>query len=88
VIPMYALLQNFFIAILVLSGVPLLASALVGGVLTIFQAATQLHEATVVHIARLITLLIVLFLGGSWGLQQITGLLQGSFMLARAFGGG
>ncbi len=51
---------------------PLLLSALVIGlIVSIFQAATQINEATLSFIPKLVGIFMVLILAGPWMLQMI-----------------
>lgn len=56
----------------VLLSAPLLLSALVIGVLIgMFQAATQINEMTLSFIPKLLVLVIALFVAGPWMLQLL-----------------
>ncbi len=56
----------------VLLAAPLLLSALVVGLLIgIFQAATQIQEMTLSFIPKLLALVIALFVAGPWMLQVV-----------------
>lgn len=52
--------------LLMLAGPPLLAVLVVGVVVGVVQAATQLNEATIAFVAKAIALAAVLGLGGAW----------------------
>lgn len=49
----------------------LLLSMLVGVVVAIFQAVTQIHEQTIGFVLKLIVVIAVLLLGGSWMLSNL-----------------
>ena len=49
----------------------LLLSMLVGVIVAIFQAVTQIHEQTIGFILKLIVVVAVLLLGGSWMLSTL-----------------
>ncbi len=49
----------------------LLLSMLVGVLVAIFQAVTQIHEQTISFILKLIVVISVLLLGGSWMLNTL-----------------
>ena len=49
----------------------LLLSMLVGVLLAIFQAVTQIHEQTLSFIFKLIVVITVLLIGGSWMMQNL-----------------
>lgn len=49
----------------------LLLSMLVGVIVAIFQAVTQIHEQTISFILKLIVVVAILLLGGSWMLTTL-----------------
>ncbi|MDE7262214.1 MAG: flagellar biosynthetic protein FliQ [Oscillospiraceae bacterium] len=49
----------------------LLLSMLVGVLLAIFQAVTQIHEQTLSFIFKLTVVISVLLIGGSWMMQNL-----------------
>lgn len=49
----------------------LLLSMLVGVVVAIFQAVTQIHEQTISFVLKLIVVISVLLLGGGWMLDTL-----------------
>ncbi len=52
----------------------LLASLIVGLVVSLFQAMTQINDYTFTFVPKLIAIALVLYIGGPWMLQQLTGL--------------
>lgn len=66
-----SLLQNAVIITLTLAGPVLLVSLLIGTLVSMVQAATQLNEVTLSFIPKMIGIIIVLGVLGSWMLQQI-----------------
>lgn len=56
---------------LMLSGPLLLAGLVIGLVVSIFQAATQINEATLSFIPKLIGTFLVLIVAGPWMLQMM-----------------
>lgn len=56
---------------LMLAGPMLLVALLVGLIISIFQAATQINEATLSFIPKLVAVFITLLLAGPWMLQVI-----------------
>ncbi len=54
-----------------LSSPMLLLSMLVGVVVAIFQAVTQIHEQTISFVLKLIVVISVLLLGGGWMLDTL-----------------
>ncbi|MES2354479.1 MAG: flagellar biosynthesis protein FliQ [Pseudomonadota bacterium] len=59
---------------------PLLLTALIVGLLiSIFQAATQINEATLSFIPKLVSIFIVMVVAGPWMLQVLTDYMQRLF---------
>jgi flagellar biosynthetic protein FliQ len=56
---------------LILSGPLLLSALVIGLIISIFQAATQINEQTLSFIPKLIGTFIVLILAGPWMLQML-----------------
>jgi len=62
--------QNAIMMALILAGPILLISLLIGSLVSLVQAATQINESTLIFIPKLIGIILVLVLLGSWMLQQ------------------
>ena len=56
---------------LLLSGPMLLAALVIGLIISIFQAATQINEQTLSSIPKLFGMLLTLILAGPWMLQMM-----------------
>ncbi|MBL8413365.1 MAG: flagellar biosynthesis protein FliQ [Propionivibrio sp.] len=56
---------------LVLSGPLLLSALVIGLIVSIFQAATQINEQTLSFVPKLVGIFIVLILAGPWMLQMM-----------------
>ena len=56
---------------LMLSGPLLLAALVIGLIVSIFQAATQINEQTLSFIPKLLGMFMVLILAGPWMLQMM-----------------
>jgi flagellar biosynthetic protein FliQ len=54
-----------------LGGPMLILSMLVGVVVAIFQAVTQIHEQTISFVLKLIVVVAVLLIGGGWMLSTL-----------------
>jgi len=68
------------IEVTLLIAAPMLLSALiVGFIISIFQAATQLNEATLQFVPKLVVMLLVLLLAGPWMLQYLMDYIQRLF---------
>ena len=64
---------------LILAAPMLLTALIVGLIVSIFQAATQINEATLQFVPKLIAMFIVLILFGPWMLQYIMDYIQRLF---------
>ena len=62
--------RNAILVSLTLAGPILLISLLVGSLVSLVQAATQINESTLIFIPKMIGVILVLLLLGSWMLQQ------------------
>jgi flagellar biosynthesis protein FliQ len=65
--------------ILVVAGPILLVSLLIGTIISLIQAATQVNEVTMTFIPKLIGIGLILLLLGSWMMQQILVFTTGIF---------
>jgi len=65
-----SLSQNAIVLALTLGGPILLVSLVVGSLISLVQAATQINETTLTFIPKLIGVITILLLLGSWMLQQ------------------
>lgn len=65
---------------LLLSMPLLLAALIIGLVVGIFQAATQINESTLSFIPKLVGVALALMLAGPWMLQVITGYTRELFL--------
>ncbi len=63
--------QNSIMIILMLAGPILLISLVIGSLVSLVQAATQINEVTMTFIPKMIGIILVLLILGSWMLQQI-----------------
>ncbi len=68
------------IEVTLLMSAPLLIAALaVGLIVSIFQAATQINEATLQFVPKLVAVFLVLILAGPWMLQYMVDYIQRLF---------
>jgi len=72
----------------ILAGIPLCASLLVGLLLSVLQAATQIQEQTLTFVPKLAAVALILWLLGAWMTNEMvdfsTSLLNQMAHLARA----
>ncbi|HJW26037.1 MAG TPA: flagellar biosynthesis protein FliQ [Rhodocyclaceae bacterium] len=66
-------------ATLVVSAPMLLAALVVGLIISIFQAATSLNEATLQFVPKLVVMFLILILAGPWMLQYMVDYIQRLF---------
>lgn len=62
--------------ILKLAAPLLLISMLIGLVISVFQAATQIHEQTITFVPKIIAIALLLIFLGSWMLTNLTEFFQ------------
>ena len=68
------------IEVTLLIAAPMLVTALVVGlIISIFQAATQLNESTLQFVPKLVAMFVVLLLAGPWMLQYLIDYIQRLF---------
>jgi len=65
------LAQQTIMLTLMLAGPVLLVSLLIGSLVSLVQAATQINEVPLTFIPKIAGIILVLLLLGSWMLQQI-----------------
>jgi flagellar biosynthetic protein FliQ len=64
------IVREALLLVLVISGGPMLASALVGFIVSIFQATTQIQEQTLSYVPKLVAVFLTLAILGPWMLTQ------------------
>ncbi len=67
----YQLSYQALLLILILSGPPIIISTILGLLVAIFQAATQIQEQTLSFMVKLFAVMFVLLLMGGWLGSQI-----------------
>ena len=65
------LAQNAITMILILAGRDLIISLVIGSLISLVQAATQINEVTMTFVPKIIGIGLVLILLGSWMMQQM-----------------
>lgn len=63
--------QNALMMCLILMAPVLLASLIIGSLISLFQAATQINEATLTFIPKVVGVGLVVAILGSWMAQQL-----------------
>ena len=64
-----------------ISGPMLLLCMLVGVVVAILQAVTQIHEQSIAFVLKLIVVILYITLAGSWIITSMTDFMRGLFQL-------
>jgi len=64
------ILREGLLLILILSGGPMLASMMVGFMVSLFQATTQIQEQTLSYVPKLLAVFVTLMIMGPWILSQ------------------
>lgn len=64
------IMREGLLLVLILSGGPMLASMLVGLVVSIFQATTQIQESTLSYVPKLVAVFLTIAILGPWMLMQ------------------
>lgn len=72
--------QNGLFMLLIVSAPVLLVVLVVGLVVSIFQAATQINEATLSFVPKIIVAVVVLALAGPWMMTSLVDYLRGILM--------
>lgn len=78
-----SLFHEALVLSLKLAGPILIASILIGLVVAIFQAATQIHEQTLTFVPKLLIIAVILLVCGSWmitSLDEFFGMIVGRIM--------
>lgn len=74
-------LREALLVALKLAGPMLVLSMAVGVIVAIFQAVTQIHEQTISFILKLVVVIAVLLIGGSWMMQTLLDYTRQLFLL-------
>ncbi|HEY9077916.1 MAG TPA: flagellar biosynthesis protein FliQ [Anaerolineaceae bacterium] len=65
------LAQDALMVALILAAPALIASLVVGSLVSLIQVATQINEATLTFVPKIISIGLILLLLGSWMVQQL-----------------
>lgn len=71
--------QNAITLMLVVAGPVLIVSLVIGTIISLIQAATQVNEVTMTFIPKIVGIGLILLLLGSWMMQQILVFTAGIF---------
>lgn len=70
------IMQDAFMTLLLVAGPILIISLVVGLIISIFQATTQIQEQTLTFVPKLIAIILTLVLMGSYFLNVLTGFFE------------
>ncbi len=62
--------QQSIVTVLMLGGPVMLAALVVGTLISLFQAMTQIQEMTLVFVPKILSVFLVLLLMGGWMMEQ------------------
>ncbi|MFN0167302.1 MAG: flagellar biosynthesis protein FliQ [Bryobacteraceae bacterium] len=65
------IMREGLLLILLLSGGPMLVSVLIGFIISVFQATTQIQEQTLSYVPKLIAVFLSIAILGPWMLTQM-----------------
>ena len=74
-------LRGALVVALKLAGPMLVLSMVVGVLVAIFQAVTQIHEQTISFILKLVVIIAVMLIGGGWMLESLQDYAKELFLL-------
>lgn len=72
-------IKQSFILVMLISGVPLLVSCIVGLVISVLQAATQIQEQSISYFAKFISVSLVIAISAGWFSSELVGFMQTLF---------
>jgi flagellar biosynthesis protein FliQ len=65
--------------IIKIAGPILIASVIIGLVVAVFQAATQIHEQTLTFVPKLIVIALIFLISGSWMMKTMIEFIENLF---------
>lgn len=74
-----SIFQQAILVTMKLAGPLLVASIIIGLIIAVFQAATQIHEQTLTFVPKLLVIALMLLLMGSWMITTLSDLMQSLF---------
>ena len=69
-------IKQSFILVMLISGIPLLVSCLVGLIISVMQAATQIQEQSISYFAKFISVSLVIAISASWFSRELVNFMQ------------
>lgn len=80
--------RQALVLVLLLSGIPIVLSMIVGVFVSVFQAATQIQEQTLTFVPKLVIVLGTIMVGGYWMIAQLVKFTQSLMELLPRLGAG
>ena len=74
-----SIFRNALLVTIKLAGPILVLSIVIGLVIAIFQAATQIHEQTLTFVPKLLVIAIILMVTGSWMINVLSDFMKDMF---------
>lgn len=74
------IIQKVIMTVLYLSAPPLIASLVVGIMISMFQAVTQLQDQTLTFVPKIIVVIVVLLIFGPWMLSVLADFTKDIFL--------
>jgi flagellar biosynthesis protein FliQ len=78
--------RQALLLVIFLSGIPIVLSMIVGVLVSVFQAATQIQEQTLTFVPKLVIVLGTLMVGGYWMIAQLVKFTAALFALIPKLG--
>jgi flagellar biosynthetic protein FliQ len=78
--------RQALVLVIFLSGIPIVLSMMVGVIVSVFQAATQIQEQTLTFVPKLIVVLGTIMVGGYWMMAQLVKFTAALFALIPKLG--
>jgi flagellar biosynthetic protein FliQ len=63
--------RQALVLVLLLSGIPIVISMIVGVLVSVFQAATQIQEQTLTFVPKMVVVFGTIMIGGYWMIGQL-----------------
>ena len=63
--------RQALVLVLLLSGIPIVLSMIVGVLVSVFQAATQIQEQTLTFVPKMVVVFGTIMVGGYWMIAQL-----------------
>ncbi len=66
-----SIIKQSLITVIIVGGPALIASLVVGILISLFQALTQIHEATLAFVPKILVVFLILIILGGWMLNTL-----------------